>query len=76
MERNLSFNKKQSDIFGLLFLGDGVTIYRTPLFNILVSGRNLAVAVSELVYCQGHLAYGVHKYGTFIFTVFFEHIKN
>ena len=34
MERNLSLIEKESDIFGLLFLGDGATISRVPLLNI------------------------------------------
>ena len=38
MERNLSLILKESNIFGLLFLGDGATISRIPLLNILVSG--------------------------------------
>ena len=58
MERNLRLIKKESEIFGLLFLGDGATISRVPLLNILVSGKNLPLAVSELVDCQGHLADG------------------
>ena len=56
MERNLNLIEKESDIFGLLFLGDGTTISRIPLLNILVSVKNLPVAVLELVDCQGHLA--------------------
>ena len=39
MERNLSLILKESDIFGLLFLGDGATIFRIPLLNTLVSGK-------------------------------------
>ena len=39
MEKNLSLIKKDSEIFGLLFLGDGATISRVPLLNILVSGK-------------------------------------
>ena len=39
MERNLSLIEKESDIFGLLFIGDGATIYRIPLLNILVSRK-------------------------------------
>ena len=39
MERNLSLIKIESNIFGFLFLGDGATIYRIPLLNILVSGK-------------------------------------
>ena len=40
MERNLSLIEKESEIFGLLFLGDGATISRVPLLNILVSGKS------------------------------------
>ena len=43
MERNLRLIN--SVIFGLLFLGDGATISRVPLLNILVSGKNVLVAV-------------------------------
>ena len=39
-ERKFSLIKKESDISGLLFLGDGVTISRIPLLNILVSGKS------------------------------------
>ena len=45
MESNLILITKESDIFGLLLLGDGATIYRTPLLNILVSGKNIPVYV-------------------------------
>ena len=58
MEMNLSLIEKESDIFGLLFLGDGATISRIPSLNIFVSGKNLPVAILELVDCRGHLAYG------------------
>ena len=66
MERNLSLIKKESDIFGLLFLGYGATISIIPLLNILVSGLNLPVSLLELVDYQGYLADGGGKYGTFI----------
>ena len=39
MERNLSLIERESDIIGLLFLGDGSKISRIPLLKILVSGR-------------------------------------
>ena len=75
MERNLSLNEKESEIFGLLFLGDGATIYRVPLLNILVSGKNLHVAVLELLDCQGHLADGGTKNATFICNRFLDNFK-
>ena len=37
---NLAMIKKEADIFGLLFLGDGATISRFTLLNILDSKRN------------------------------------
>ena len=66
MDRNLSLIEKESEIFGLLFIGNGATISRVPLLNILVSGKNLPMAVLELIDCQGHLADGGIKNGTFI----------
>ena len=39
METNVSLIEKESDIFRLLFIGDGATISRVPLLNILVSGK-------------------------------------
>ena len=57
-ERNLNLIKKESDVFGLLFLGDGSTISIIPLLNILVSEGNFPVDVLELVDYQGHLEYG------------------
>ena len=75
MERNLSLIKKESGIFGFLFLGDGATIYRIPLLNILVSGENIPVAVLELVDCQGYLVYGGETDRNFVCARFIEHIK-
>ena len=74
MERNLSLIKNESQNFEYLFLGDGATISRIPLLNILISGNTLPVAVLELVGCQGHLEDGGGKYGTFICNRFIEHI--
>ena len=50
--------KKEADIFGLLFLGDGATISRFPLLDILASAKNIPVDVLEIVDYQGHLAWG------------------
>ena len=66
MESNLSIINNRADILGLLFLDDGATIFITPLLNILVSGKNLPVAVFKLVGCQGNLPDGGGKCGSFI----------
>ena len=75
MKRNLILIKKESDIYGLLFLGNGATISIITLLNILVSGNNLPVAVLDLVDFQGHLADGGEKNGTFICNIFLDHFK-
>ena len=54
-KRNLEMIKKESAIFGLLFLGDGATISRCPLLNTLASAKNIPVAILEIVDCQVHL---------------------
>ena len=71
----MSFIKRDSDDFGLLFLGDSATIYRITLLKILVSGGKLPVSLLEPVDCQVHLAYGGKKDGSFICTIFLENIK-
>ena len=43
--------------------------------KILVSGKNIPVAVLEPVDCQGHLSDGGIKNGIFICNRFIEHIK-
>ena len=50
--------KKEAEIFGLLFLGDGATISRCPLLNILASANKTPVAVLENFDCQDHLTDG------------------
>ena len=67
--------KKEADIFGLLFLGDGATISRCPLLNILCSTKNITVAVLEIVDFQGHLSQGNKKCASFICNRFLKHLK-
>ena len=50
--------KTEAEIFGLLFLGDGTTISRCQLMNILASTKNIPLAVLENFNCQGRLADG------------------
>ena len=71
----MSLIEKQSETFGFLYLGEGATISRVPLLNILVSETNIPVAVLELVDCQAHLAYGRINNGTFKCNRFLDHFK-
>ena len=45
MKNNLVMIKKEAEISGLLLLGDGATILRCPLLNILASAKNIPVTV-------------------------------
>ena len=58
MKRNLAMIKNKTEIFGLLFFGNGATISIFPLLNILASSKNISVAILGIVDCQGHLADG------------------
>ena len=62
--------RKEAEIFGLLFLGDGATISRCPLLNILFSEKNIPFSVMEIIDSQGHLADGNKKDATFICNIF------
>ena len=61
MKRDSAIIKKGAEIFGLLFLGGGTTISICTLLNIMDSGRKIPFSVFNIVYCQGHLAYGKKK---------------
>ena len=65
--------KNWAYFFGLLFLGDGTTIYRTPPLNTLVYGKNTCCGL-ELVDCQGNSADGGKKMET-LYLIFMEHMK-
>ena len=66
--------KKEADIFGLLFLGDGAIISRCPLLNILAYAKNIPVYVLEIVDRQGHLDEGNKIDATFIYNGFLKHM--
>ena len=59
----------------MLFLGDGATISRCTLLNILAFSKNIPVDVLEIVDCQGHLADSNKKYGSFISNLFLNHMR-
>ena len=53
--RNLYLLLKQSEVFGLSFLGDGSTVKNFPLVNMLGSGVHCSAAVLDITDCTGHL---------------------
>ena len=67
--------RKETEIFGLLFLGYGATISRCPFLNILDSAKNIPVSVLEIVDCRVHLDNENKKDRTFICNQFLDHMK-
>ena len=49
---------KDANVYGLYFYGDGTTVKRMPLINILASGAHLPTVVLEIVDCSGHMLDG------------------
>ena len=76
MKSNLAMIKKEAEIFELLFLGDGATISRFPLLNILTSAKNIPVDALDFVGCQVHLADGNKKDATFICNSFLNRMRD
>jgi len=66
---------KDADVFGLCLFGDGATVKRMPLINILASGAHLPAAVLEIVNCQHHLAEGGKKSAEYIAELFKPHME-
>ena len=73
MKSNLAMIIKEAEICGLLLLGDGATISRCPLLNILHFAKNIPVAVLEIFDCLVHLTDVNKKGGTFICNIFSNH---
>ena len=57
---------KESRDFGVTVFGDGATIVRNPLVNILAAGVNNPVAMLDIVDCSGHCAEGNKKDAQYI----------
>ena len=52
-ERQCEQLKTDANIYGLTLYGDGATVKRMPLLNILASGAHLTTAVLEITDCSG-----------------------
>ena len=57
---------KDPNTFRLTLLGDGVTIKRMPLINIITSGIYFPVAVLYISDCTNHMAKGGMKDADYI----------
>jgi len=63
-----------ADIYGLSFFGDGATVKKSPLINILASSVELPVGCLQIVDCTGHLESDGRKNAAFISELFLPHI--
>ena len=66
---------KEADIFGLTLFGDGATVRRMPLINIMASGVYETAAVLEIVDCSAYLASGGKKDAKYISSLFLPHMS-
>jgi len=65
----------KAEIYGLTFFGDGATVKKMPLLNILASGVHSPSSCLEIVECTGHISMGGKKDGIYIAQQFIPHIK-
>jgi hypothetical protein len=56
MENNMRLLLKEAETYGLTVYGDGATVKKDPLINILAAGAFMAVLVLEIANCAGHMA--------------------
>lgn len=65
---------KEADVYGIAFFGDGATVRKTPLINILASSVHQPVACLRIVDCSSHLERDGIKDATYISELFLPHI--
>jgi hypothetical protein len=75
IKRQLKTLKDNAEDFGLTLYGDGATVKKMPLLNILASGYGVPAAVLEIVDCTGHMAEGGKKDATYIASLFKPHMR-
>ena len=65
----------EAEIFGTALFGDGATIKRVPLINILASGGNCPSGLLEIVDCSKHMASGGKKSADYISGLMKPHVE-
>jgi len=66
---------KESRVFGLAFMGDGATIHRMPLMNILAMSGSTPPLTIGIVDCTEHMAAGGKKDATYIADIFEDKVE-
>ncbi len=76
IRKNMDLLERDAEIYGVSFFGDGATVRKTPLLNILASGVYIPTACLEIVDCSTHLAEGGKKDAEYIYDLFLHFIKD
>ena len=65
---------KEANVYGVTFFGDGATVKKSPLINILASSVHLPVGCLRIVDCTDHLESDGRKDAAYISELFLPHI--
>lgn len=63
------------DVFGVSVYGDGATVRRMPLLNLMAAGVHNPQAVLDVVDCTERLQEGGKKDGEYVANLFLHHIQ-
>ena len=74
-KQNIKNLTKEANIFGISFFGDGTTVKRVTLLNILGSAANMPPVVLEIHDFTDHMASGHKKDSPYIVNIFLHHIN-
>jgi hypothetical protein len=74
MNKNKEQLQKDINVFGLSYYGDGATVMKMLLINILASGAYLQIALLETVDATSHMEKGGKKDAFYIASLFRPHI--
>ncbi len=75
IKRNFIELMKDAEYFGISLFGDGATVRKSPLLNILGSSVYMPACCLEIVDCHDHMANGGKKDATFIANCFLPYIE-
>ena len=66
---------KEAAVFGVVIMGDGATIHRMPLLNILAMSGSTPPLTVGIVDCTKHMAAGGKKDATYIAEIFEDKVE-
>ncbi len=66
---------KEAAVFGIVIMGDGATIYRMPLLNILAMSGTTPPLTIGILDCTTHMASGGKKDATYIADIFADKVE-